>query len=271
MKRIIVPTDFSEGAWNALQYALALARHFQAEILIINTYEEPQAGVSSLISIRNILQKESESGLEELKAKVQNLKIADGLTVNYRSYYGSITMAINDYTENYTDQMVVMGSLGESGRLEKLIGSNASYVIQHCACPVLVVPLQAKIKHPHKVVFAADFHKIPSNTNLKLLQSLCLWSPADKLDVLHIDDEEKDSVLDLEVFESFIHDIPHQTQVIQGKEVAETIDRYMVEHEADLLVMIKQKKGFFERLFKGSVTKEVSLYANTPILVLKAL
>jgi nucleotide-binding universal stress UspA family protein len=133
------------------------------------------------------------------------------------------------------------------------------------------VPLNAKVNHPHKVVFAADIQKIPANTNLKLLQSLCLWDPADKLDVLHIAGAEEDPSLDLEVFESFIHDIPHQTRVIQGKEIAEAIDQYMDDHEADLLVMIKQRKGFFERLLKGSVTKEVSLYAHTPILVLKAL
>jgi hypothetical protein len=84
-----------------------------------------------------------------------------------------------------------MGTLGETGAIEKLIGSNASNVVAKVKCPVLVIPNDVNFSFSKKIVLAANFHNVPEKINLRLLEELCLLHPSDKIEVVHVKDSNK--------------------------------------------------------------------------------
>ncbi len=85
MKRIIVPTDFSDNAWNAFLYAVELAKQLKSEITILNSFQAPQAVGTDLVSAEGLLQKASENGLEEWLLKINNSNIGNNLVINEES------------------------------------------------------------------------------------------------------------------------------------------------------------------------------------------
>lgn len=270
MKRIIVPTDFSNSAWNAFLYAAKLAEKINAELIIINSYMVPRSGAANIISIRTIMKEDSEGELKNWMKKIKETGIGDNLVIKEKSIYGSLVDTLKSQIKDYGDQLIVMGSLGETGSLEKIMGSNTSKVVAKVKCPVFVIPLDATFSFSRRIIFAADFSNVPENINLKLLKELCFLHPADKLDFVHVVETSKDAQADHIKFDVFLKDIPFSHQMISGSDVADTLDKYVTQSKTDLLVLIKKKKGLYQRIFQESVTKKLTLSAKIPLLILKA-
>ena len=136
MKYIILPTDFSDSARNAMVYAINLFGVTDVQYTLLNTFLEPNLGTGVVVSMIDILQKRSSEGLAEdvdfllkefPKAKLQR-----------RSEHGDLSLVINDLLKEELYDFVVMGTKGEtSGRW--LMGSVAKSTIQDVLIPVIVV------------------------------------------------------------------------------------------------------------------------------------
>lgn len=269
--RIIVPTDFSDAAWNAFLYAVNLALKIDAqELLILNSYKEPHAGAANIVSLEKILQEQSDSGLKEWLVKIEESSLGDQLPIKVKSIHSSLPDALNSQIQQYDRQVVVMGTLGETGSLEKLIGSNASAVVAKVKCPVLVIPPHVDFSFSGKIVLAADFVQSPEKADMSFLKKLISLHPSKKLDVVTVADDKEDSSKTVDL-DAPLEGIPYQSQMISGHSVADTLADYVTKSKStDLLVLIKRKKGLFERLFNESVTKKLVLHANIPLMILKA-
>ncbi len=270
MKRIIVPTDFSDAAWSAFLYAVKLAERIDAKLIIINSYREPHAGAANIVSIERILRKDSERGLEDWLNRIRDTGIGNNLDVNVKSIHSGLLEALNSQIKGYDQQFIVMGTLGETGTIEKLIGSNASNVVAKVKCPVFVIPHDAKFSFSKKIVLAANFHNVPEKINLRLLEELCLLHPSDKIEVVHVKDSDKGLAADKIAFDYFLSKIPYNAHKTSGRDISETLDKFISKSKIDLLVLIKKKKGLFESIFQKSVTKKLSLRTRIPLLILKA-
>ncbi len=267
MKQIIVPTDFSKGAWNALLYAADLGEMLGIrEMIILNSYEAPHASAATLGSIDRVMQRDSEKGLDKWIRKIKEAGISARFNFHEKSVHTGLVEAINSQIEDYNDTLVVMGSLGETGMVEKLFGSKASDVALRVHSPVLVIPPKANFSKYKNIVLGSDFDHI-AEKNLKILRKIYSPDPASNFQVVHVQgehDEPGKASMGLQQ-----DDIPHSITEISGDDVGEALDQYVSKSVADLLIVFRKENGFFGKFFHISVTKKLTLLGHVPLLVLK--
>jgi nucleotide-binding universal stress UspA family protein len=135
ISQILVATDFSPHASNALEWARSLAGAFGAKLVLLHVIDvlsfAVTGGVRAGIDPLSILSKEAHQCMGELKAL-----IPDAQTVVREA---SPPAAIVDVALELNCQMIVMGTHGRSGLEHLLMGSVAEYVVRHSKVPVLTV------------------------------------------------------------------------------------------------------------------------------------
>ncbi|MEP1093810.1 MAG: universal stress protein [Cyclobacteriaceae bacterium] len=163
MKKIIVPTDFSETASHALDFAIDFNRKIKGEIILMHVVELPSYTYSTMgemeMGISGVdaaLQREYLKGIEEKLAdwteRVSNEGQESRSVMRYGNPYQNISKEIAKEKANW----IVMGSKGASGLSEVFIGSNAERVVRHAECPVFVIKGKTRIDDMKNIVFGSD-------------------------------------------------------------------------------------------------------------------
>ena len=153
MQNILIPTDFSINAVRAADYAISLFGS-SANYKIINCYEVPHSGATMLISIADILEKDSLQLLSEEKDRLLG-KFGDlGLSIEVKSIMGSPSVAVRKIAS--PNDLIIMGTKGATGLKEVFVGSVASNMLENVPCPVIAIPEIAGNGKPAKILFAAD-------------------------------------------------------------------------------------------------------------------
>lgn len=146
LKRILVPTDFSENSQPAIQLACELARRFGAELFLLHVIE-PSGGLQSLPDLPDDLKLEflhdSPYARAELRLKTMPASAeSKGLTVHRHVDIGRASPMVLRYAKSHDIDLIVIGTHGHTGWSHVLLGSVAENVVQHSKCPVLTVRSQ---------------------------------------------------------------------------------------------------------------------------------
>lgn len=265
MKRIGLPTDFSDNSKHAIKYAAKLFKG--AKFYLINAYDMPHAGVGVMVSILDMLKKESEEELVNLKKElIQEGVFSENDDVELVSEKGYVTDAVRTLVRPGKVDLIVMGTKGASGIQEVFIGSNTSEMISACSVPVLAVPEHTKIVAPKKIVFASDNKGYTSENILAPLQKLALNHDSEVL-IVNVSNEQRDfdSALSEELNQHLLG-TNHSFHVEKNDDVVDGITDFVNHHESDMLVMVLRKLTFFEALFHSSKTKTMAMHTAVPLL-----
>jgi nucleotide-binding universal stress UspA family protein len=264
MKNIVVPTDFSDNADNALRYAINLAVHFGSKIHLINTYEvRSQAG--SLVSIRDILRKDAEEELAQV-VKKYNDRFVEGSSLEAKALEGYTSDTVTKYAKKYGADLIVMGTQGASALKGTFLGSNTAAVIKNSEVPILAIPAGYSYRAIKDIVFAVDDKVITSDEVVRPLIALAKEYKA-HVSVLHVEKELAATGID-EGIDLYLNSISHSFNTVYNDNVKESIDRFVDKIDADLLCMVHRKRGFFGRLFHRSNVSKESFDSPAPLLVL---
>lgn len=273
MKRILLPTDFSTNARNAFSYILKMLGNDVEEYILLNSFEPPHGNSGMLISINDILQKESESGLKKEKQYLIDTFGIDENKIKTVSDLGDLVGVIERELEHTEIDMVVMGTKGASGLKEVLIGSNASAVIQNIFIPVLTVPDNWEFKSLNHIVFATDYVQNKGRDTFSLLLSLAEKNAAEvklvnvKKSKSKVSDSERESER-RNLAETFAG-VEHSFESIESEDTVEGLHSYLTHRkDIDLLCMIPRKNNFFDKIFNRSVTNKIANLAHLPMLTL---
>lgn len=136
-KNILVPTDLSEGADHALDYACELARTLGAKVHVLNVIGIPVLGVPELgmaltSTMIDTMIADNQSALEKLAAQ----KGCDGEVVLKT---GDARDVILQTAKDLGADLIVMGTHGRRGFTRALLGSVTETVVRSAPCPVLTV------------------------------------------------------------------------------------------------------------------------------------
>jgi universal stress protein A len=148
IKSILLPTDFSENANFAIEYATSLARRFGASIICLNVIEPvlPSVGYTGLtepLPMPDLSEQLENSAIQELP-KVVGCKAFSSLVVEEVIAHGDASTEIVRVAKDRAVDLIVIASHGRTGLGRILFGSTAESVVRHASCPVLVVkPEQA--------------------------------------------------------------------------------------------------------------------------------
>ena len=271
MRRIIVPTDYSNAAWNAFLYAVKLAENLQAEVLLLNAYHEPHGGTTTMHMLDKVMQKDSEKGMEKLLEKIETTGAGKTVNIQSKSVHLGVVDGINSQIKEHDDQLIVMGSLGETGALEKLMGSTASAVVNKAKCPVFVIPPDATFSSHGRLVYAVGLSHVPEKEDIGLLKQLAELSSPGKVDAVHVTKNGGKSEEEIRsLVSTLLPDIPSNVHLVSGDDVSDVLAEYVGESPNDLLVLVRKKRGILHRIFQENVIKDITLGADRPLLILKA-
>jgi nucleotide-binding universal stress UspA family protein len=150
---ILVPTDFTEVAENALGHASLLAKIFKKQIVIMHVLEK---GMLAIGKKKNAKEDELQAQLNDLAKKNSDLT---GVSTTGIIRYGNIFDAIGETADEVNAALVVMGTHGVIG-MQKVVGSKALRVITNASRPFVVVQKKEIRSEGYKnIVLPIDFSK----------------------------------------------------------------------------------------------------------------
>lgn len=142
IQQILVPTDFSEHAKNAVRIAVTIAKRHNAAIHLLNIVPNQQLP-PTLDRVENSLDNMAAAMVNAkqlLEQCVEKLQARNSLNVFSLAEFGSVDVNASNYVVKNNIDLVVMGTHGISGWKDFFIGSNAMSTIKSCICPVLTIP-----------------------------------------------------------------------------------------------------------------------------------
>jgi len=266
MKNVLLLTDFSNTARNAALYALKMLNDEHVHFTLLNAYDLEFSGSPYIAQLKEEMAYESEKGLKEELSILKRL--FPNAVIEPLSVFGSlIDVAQNSLKEKRPDLMV-LGCRGESALENFLLGSNAYEVVKSIHSPILVVPKSAKFKRPDKIVFATDLKDVHHDDIINPLRDILDRYRAALLFVNVLDD---DMINRLDAENKIVSHFPNVNvsfNFVEGHDVAKGINRFMDENDVEIVTMIRHNVGFFDRIFHPSVTKQMILNPEHPMLIL---
>jgi nucleotide-binding universal stress UspA family protein len=142
LKRILVPTDFSEGARHALTYGVSFAKEYEAELLLLHVVETVAAPYASdlfPVPMAEVFEEMSGYAKSELEKLVTDAKGRGAAAARFLVAQGKPSIEIMRVAREETVDMIVLGTHGKGVLDQALFGSTTERVVRKAPCPVLCV------------------------------------------------------------------------------------------------------------------------------------
>lgn len=265
MKKILVPTDFSKNAYNALNFAIAFANEFGSEIALIHTFKL-YSSTGMFISVESYMEEDARKDLAEMiRETVPQLK--QGASIKHKLYRGDAAPVIASVADKEGYDLIIMGTQGASGLKEIFTGSTTNGVIKASKTPLLMIPEGFEYRPLKKAVFAIDQDEISDAAVVKPLLKIARTFQS-KIHVFHQDTGERDAGIKARIKEFLDPAEATYHFSLDEEHITDSIDNFVADTEADLLCMIRRKRSFLENIFHQSVTTEEAFHSQVPLLVL---
>ena len=278
MRRILVPTDFSASAYNALLYVTGLFQNEKSCFYLLNTFEGEMSMTTSRIDIGkqeqvyDKLSQDSQTKLNELRQSI--LKDTERFDHCFECVSSSVLLSreINNIIAKNEIELVVMGTNGITGTNEIFLGSNSLQVIRKIkGSPLLVVPQDFNFNPPKRMLFPTDFKNEYGTLVLNTIISLVSLYKS-KLDILHIKEEpslEKAQKGNLKLLKEKLESIQNEVYwASKDSKKTQIINKFIEEYQIDLLFMLFNKKNLLMRLIREPVIKKEVLNLSIPFVVI---
>lgn len=279
MRVIIVPTDFSENAFNALTCALEYFKYETSKIIIIHTYADEVYDHKAVISrklleeYKRIKHKDSEQGLAQVVKQAKDYAPNPHHTLETRALFGTLLDEVNRLVESEDADLIVMGTQGKTADRKITYGSNTLQIIKYVKCPVLGIPLEFKYKRPDKILFPSELMIPFKNRELKLLSCLA-QSFRSKVHLLYISNFDRLSLRQEDVKAAweyrFRESVTTYTRHNEG-DIAQIINAYIENQAINMLVMVNSQHTYMETLLHTPTIDTVGLNTKVPFLILQNL
>lgn len=270
--RILVATDFSNEAYNALFYVTKLLEKQKCIIYLLNVNQSPSNNFFSQKEKVDDLNKESKERLTATLHKIQRDQNNDLHDFQTISRQGSLEEVIIRTIVDRKIDLLVMGNKGKTGAKEIFMGGYTVKVIRSLKqCPLLAVPKESEYKRPEHIAFISDFKKGCSLQTIKPLLKLAKAVNA-HIKLLHISEEGILSSVQNSnkgLLEISLQEISHDfTTIFKYTDKAQVIDHFIKTNLVQLFSLVYTKKSIIERFFKVPVIMDLSIYSNIPFLIL---
>lgn len=178
MKRILVPTDFSDPSRKAFRFALDFARNAGAEVIVIHMVELPMLPETTFGVQPHPFDPEVMKGLEHKAAGAfERMKheYASDVQVSFKAEHDYVVPGIRSFVENNRIDLIIMSTHGASGLDEFFIGSKAEKIARFSPAPVISIPREVQFSSIKNIVFPTtlEFDQGDLVRDLKELQRVC--------------------------------------------------------------------------------------------------
>ncbi|GIZ07340.1 universal stress protein [Flavobacterium sp. UMI-01] len=273
MKRILVPTDFSSQAENALKTAATIAKKTNAEIELLHMLEIPSqmndaiTGAAGIPEIMHFIKKANEI----LEETAQHPCLQD-ILVSKHVKFEKASEGILSFIKDHNTDLIVMGSKGISGIEEILIGSNTEKVVRHSDVPVLVVKNNdINFEEPH-IVFASDFAEVIKTPFQKMIDFASIFNAKLSLVTICTPNSFKSTIVARKMTETFLtsFNLKHYTtHLYNDTNVEKGILNFSSEVGADIIALCTHGRTGLVHFFTGSISEDLVNHAVKPVISFK--
>ncbi len=269
MQKLLVPTDFSECAENALDYALFIAKNMNAEITLLSAYHIPSSGSATIVvniqeDMRNETQEELSALIDKKSKEYPKIKITGETDFNVP------VNSILRHTEKNDYDMVVLGTTGASGVKDIFLGSTTSNLVDKVRIPILAVPHNSNFRSIESILMACSLESIKSVDSMNFLK---LFATSLNLEVkfFNVYKENDEGLADRIakkkeglkiIFDSFKYEI----ELIQSNDIEDAVLQAVGKNQ--LLSVVTRERKFFDKMFHPSMSKKLAKHSKSPILIL---
>ncbi|HWZ21270.1 MAG TPA: universal stress protein [Cytophagaceae bacterium] len=271
MKQILVATDFSNCASNAMQYAMELAKILNLNVCAIHaigTTEGIFNNTYNALYIEDYYNNKREALVNwanTFKSKEQ----FENVHVTTLCEVGSVSTVLTKYIDSNSVELLVMGTMGSTG-ITDLFGSNVGAMVEKTKTPTLIIPLETKFSVSPVITLATDFSSNLSSKDVNALNELIVAFKSKKLTVLNIlespewktNEAGENSIKQLISVEAFDFKYISENSPIEG------IMNFVVSNETDILCVVKHHHNLVYRIFNRSTINKVMNRSIKAILVL---
>jgi len=281
MKRILVPTDFSEQAGYAMDLACQIAHKTNCELIALHVLDHtglfdfstggtayPLMGNPAGLDLDQKFLEMLYSNAEEKCTQFLKSFESEKLKITKKIKIGSAFHYITELIEENKTDLVIIGSKGSSGFEEVLIGSNTEKVVRHAKCPVLTVKSKTNIEDIEDIVFATNFKEEDSHVagELKKLQEVfdaklhlvMINTPSsfetNRNIMAHADDFIKENNLS-----------NYTINIYSDKVEEDGIIFFAQDIDADLIALATHGRSGLLHLLSGSIAEDVVNHAKRPV------
>ncbi|NPD45972.1 MULTISPECIES: universal stress protein [unclassified Lentimicrobium] len=271
MKKIAVGMDFSQGALNALEYAVDVAVNTDSEITLL--WVEPSSRDKVLPGERNEIRYDAKVELENLVEKI--ILKQPGLKVNFKQKRGKVYQEVASFAYHNQSDIVIIGTHGINGAEEFWVESNAYKIISYCPCPVIsvrtdyrlggninriILPIDDSLDTTKKVPMVVDMAK-EFDAEIRILgvynsDLAFIRKRTDKF----VRETQK-YLAENEVNHKFIH--------CTSNNISASLVKYAENDKADLMVIMTDQNKATSDMLMGRVAQQIINQSPIPVLSVK--
>ncbi len=278
MKTILVPTDFSDNAVNAMKYAIRLAAKLNSKLIFFHSTHVPLRVELFGIPVSEMKKLEKQDVVNKT-AILQNM-----LSKLYREMHVTLDAArvklvvkneiliVEDIivvAQHSKAGLIVMGTHGASG-INKLFGSTTSLLISKCETPVLAIPPKYLFREIKNMLYFSDLRNPAAELSMLVPLAKSFGAIIDIFNLSYnpeVDEEKLFKKLNGAAKGVKLELI--QLKRNPGETVLQQLREFLDYRKPDWAVMFPQKKRFLEYIFEGSKTERLSYNLKVPLLSIK--
>lgn len=277
MKKILVPTDFSKPAQNAIDVAADIAKKANAQLILLHVVEEAsgtsfnitgEVDVSGGWEDKLFTMKLIERSKKQMAKLYQEVK-ATGVKVKQELRLGTAFHGMRDIITEQKVDLVVMGTAGHSKLAEMIIGTNTEKVVRHSKCPVLTVHKKPVTTDFKDIVYATAMSKDEEVFSRIVRNTQQMYDSTVHLVRINTPGNfQRDAVI-----KKYMQDFARKLQL---KNYTINIFNDLTEEEgiiyfadsinADLIAMATHGRTGFAHVLAGSIAEEVVSHSKRPVL-----
>lgn len=270
MRTIIVATDFSPAAHNAVNYATDMALALQAQLVVLHVYQIPVAVTDTPLLMLSV-DELRDAAEEKLKTLYDGLMhITSGkLAITTVARLGNTIDELEELASNHQPFAIVLGTTGMSNFEATLFGSTTALAVKHLNWPVFAIPTGKEYGTGiQKIGFACDFNNVRETTPFAEINNLVKIFGA-SLHVVHIEkesEEDKTKLKESSILKLWLEESQPSFEFITHDDIEDAINEFAENSNLDLLIVIPKKHSGLAALFHKSNTKQLIFHSNIPVV-----
>ena len=278
MKSILLPTDFSKNSVNAIHYAMNLFKDVECQFYFLNVQKassfltDDMMVVSSSATLYNTIVDAAKKSISNIISKIEKKYANKNHEFHSLVDYDNFIDSINQVSEKFEIDLIVMGTKGAAGLEKMIFGSNTVRVMQRCSKPVLAIPDGCKYHVIDSVVFATTNLKQFKVEHFQPLIDI-LNNGNSQLDILHLADQNHiayDAFDNMAFFNTYFANANHEFIDTNSKELFNAVHNYLVNNNIKMLSIVNKKHSFLERLFTRHEVETFGFNIDIPLLVMQS-
>ena len=268
VKRIVVPVTLDQAGENILKFAGALAKVFEAELLLLYatqstelTFTQQSRYIHTLRTFGErvlLRQHESGTGFVRFDCLVRP---------------GTLRKCIKAVVQDHYADLVVM-EISPLQANADFTPDHASAILEHISCPVMLVPPHTVFQNPDHLVFATDFTDRDENI-LRKIGAFASQANAKLTMVQVYNDIQQNQYIQMMAgmreVERLVGEQVSQIRLLNEEDVLEGISDFAEQEDASMLVLATQDSYLTQRLFSNAYTKTLAYHTRIPLLLYRQL